>query len=219
MAESVELKADDRKTQGTRQARRLRKQKLVPAVVYGHKQATQSLTIPGEELYKAIRRGVRVVDLKQTSGVQKALIRAVQWDPLGHDILHVDFTRVAADERITLEVRIELRGAAIGLAGGAGVLVQPIHNVTVECLAIAVPESIRVAINDLQIGQAIHVKDLTLPEGVIVKNDPDAIIVQVMQQQVEEAAPAVAGVTPESAEPEVIGRKAGEDAEEAEEKK
>ena len=109
MAEAVELKADERKSRGSRQARKLRKQKLVPAVVYGHKQATESVTIPGDELDKAIRHGVRVVDLRQAAGVQKALIRAVQWDPMGHDILHVDFTRVDVDERITLEVRIELR--------------------------------------------------------------------------------------------------------------
>ena len=84
-------------------------------------------------------------------------------------------------------VRVELRGIAPGIAAG-GVLVQPIHNLTVECLVIAVPESIRVNIDELQIGQAIHVKDLALPEGVIVKNDPEAIVVQVSPQQAEEAA-------------------------------
>ena len=190
MAESVELQAQQRDTQGTSHSRRLRKKGLVPAVVYGHKEKTQSLTIAAEELSKAIRHGVRVVDLKQPSGVQKALIREVQWDAMGHDILHVDFARVAADERITLEVRVELRGTAPGIAAG-GVLVQPIHNLSVECLVIAVPESIRVNIGELQLNQAIHVKDLTLPAGLVVKNDPEAIVVQVTPQVAEVAAAAV----------------------------
>src|SRR5271163_3058122 len=123
MADSVELMTQERTSQGTRSSR---------------------------ELGKAIRHGVRVVDLKQAAGVQKALIREVQWDAMGHDILHVDFARVAADERITLDVRVELRGTAPGIAAG-GVLVQPIHSLSVECLAIAVPESIRVVIGELQL--------------------------------------------------------------------
>jgi large subunit ribosomal protein L25 len=212
MADSVELLAQERKGSGTRVARKLRRQGLVPAVVYGHQQGTLSLTIPADALSKAIRQGVRVIDLKQDGNVQKALIREVQWDPLGHDILHVDFARVAVDERITLDVRIELRGIAPGVAAG-GVLVQPIHNLSVECLAISIPDSIRVNIAELQVNQAIHVKDLVLPAGVIVKNDPDAIVVQVSQQQEAEATPGLPGT--EQAEPEVIGRKPEETEEEA----
>jgi large subunit ribosomal protein L25 len=214
MADSIELLANERPDQGTRHARKLRKQGLVPAVLYGHKKATESVTIPGDELGKAIRHGVRVLDLKQAAGVQKALIREVQWDAMGHAILHVDFARVDADERITLDVRVELRGTAPGIAAG-GNLIQPIHSLSVECLVIAVPESIRVNIAELQLNQAIHVKDLTLPAGLIVKNDPDAIIVQ-CSPQVDEAAAATPGVVAEQAEPEVIGRKVEEEA--AEEK-
>jgi large subunit ribosomal protein L25 len=205
MADSVQLEAQERPAQGTRHARKLRKEGLVPAVVYGHKIATESVAISGDLLGKAIRHGARVVDLKQKAGLQKALIREVQWDAMGHAILHVDFARVAADERITLEVRVELRGTAPGIAAG-GVLVQPIHNLSVECLVIAVPESIRVNIGELQLNQAIHVKDLVLAEGLIVKNDPEAIIVQVAPQVAEAAAAAVPGVAAEQAEPEVIGR-------------
>ena len=141
------------------------------------------------------------------------LLRDVHWDPLGHDILHVDFYRVAADETITIEVRVELRGTAPGIVTG-GVLVQPIHNLTVECLLTAIPESIRVPIGELQLNQAIHVRDLKLPDGVVVKNDKDAIIVQ-CSPKVEEVA-ATPAPSAESAEPEIIGRKAAEAEEEAE---
>jgi len=169
--------------------------------------------VPSDALYKAIRHGVRVYDVKLNSNTQKVLLRDVHWDPLGHDILHVDFYRVAADETITIEVRVELRGTAPGIVAG-GVLVQPIHNLTVECRLTSIPESIRVPIGELQLNQAIHVRDLALPEGVVVKKDKDAIIVQV-SPKVEEV---VAAPTPtaEAAEPEIIGRKAAEGEEEAE---
>ncbi len=219
MAESVTLVAQERTGSGTRQARKLRKGGMVPAVVYGHQEATISVSLWADDLHKAIRQGARVVDLKQGEKVQKALIRDLQWDPLGHDILHADFARVSADERITLDVRVEIRGTAPGVTAG-GVLVQQIHKLQVECPVISVPESIRVHVGELQIDQAIHVRDLVMPEGVVVKSDPEGIVVQVSQKivEVEEPAAAAAAVpTAEQAEPEVIGKKKEEEpAEEAE---
>jgi large subunit ribosomal protein L25 len=216
MADAIELVTQKRESHGSRAARRLRKEGLVPAVVYGHKEATVSVSLPAAELEKAIRHGVRVLDLKTDGKLQKALIREVQWDHLGKDLLHVDFARVAADERVVLTVPLEIRGTAPGIAAG-GVLDQPIHTLSVECLAIAVPESIRVNVSELQLDGTIHVRDLVLPEGVKAMADPDAVVVHVAQKQVEpEVAPAPAAA-PESAEPEVIGRQRAEE-EEAEEK-
>jgi large subunit ribosomal protein L25 len=213
MAESVVLVAQERQGKGTRAARRLRKQGQIPAVVYGHGEGTVSVVLPADELARAIRQGARVIDLKQGEKVQKALIRELQWDPLGHDILHADFARVSADERITLDVRIELRGTAPGVTAG-GVLVQQIHNLHVECSVVNVPESIRASVAELQMDQILYVRDLVLPEGVVVKNDPDTIVVQVTQKMVEAEAPVEAAA--EQAEPEIIGKKK-EDEEEAEE--
>jgi len=204
MAEAVTLTAQERKDYGTRATRKLRKQGLVPAVIYGHKQDTVSLAISAEELNRAVRHGARLIELKQADKTEQALIREVQWDPLGHDILHVDFTRVDRDERIEVDVRVELRGTAPGIAAG-GVLTQPLHTLSIECLAINIPDSIRVPVGELQLDQAIHVRDLKLPEGVKVLDDPDAIVVQVSPAQEEEAAGAPGA---EQAEPEVIGRKA-----------
>jgi large subunit ribosomal protein L25 len=136
----------------------------------------------------------------------------VQWDHLGKDLLHVDFARVAADERIVLTVPIELRGTAPGVTAG-GVLDQPIHTLSIECLAISIPDTIRVNIGELQIGSAIHVRDLALPAGVKAMSDPEAIVVQVKQPVAEEEAP-VAAEAAEAAEPEVIGAKEKAEAEE-----
>ena len=212
MAEVFVLEVQDRTKSGTNAAKQIRKQGLVPAVMYGHGD-TASLSVPGEELYKAIRHGVRIFDVKHKGEVQKTLLRDIQWDPLGHDILHADFYRVRADEKITLDVKVEIKGTAPGVTIGGGVLVQQIHSLSVECLIVNIPEAIRVNVSELQIDQAIHVRELTLPEGVRVKNDPEAIIVQVSQKIVEVApTPAVPGApTPESAEPEVIGRKVAEE--------
>jgi large subunit ribosomal protein L25 len=171
-----------------------------------------SVALPLEEVEKAIRRGVRVVDLKAGGKEEKALIRDVQWDHLGKDLLHVDFARVAADERIVLTVPIELRGTAPGVTAG-GVLDQPMHTLSIECLAISIPDTIRVNIAELQIGSAIHVRDLVLPAGVKAMSDPEAIVVQVKQPVAEEEAP-VAAEAAEAAEPEVIGAKEKAEAEE-----
>jgi large subunit ribosomal protein L25 len=209
MAESVTLVAEKREGRGTRAAQRLRSKGKVPAVVYGHKEATISVALDGEALTQAIRHGVRVIDLKTDGGVEKALIREVQWDHLGKELLHVDFARVAVDERIHVSVPIELRGIAPGVTGG-GLLDQPLHSLAIECLAISIPESIRVNINELQLGQAIHVRDLSLPPGVKALTDADAIVVHVTTPAAEPEAAAEAAA---QAEPEIIGRKAEEEGE------
>lgn len=218
MAETVQLTTQPRKDIGSSQARQLRRQGLIPAVVYGHKEATSSIVLPREELEKAIRSGAHVVDLKTDSALQKCLIREVQWDHLGLDLLHVDFARIALDERVVVTVPVELRGQLPGTAAG-GILDQPLHTLSVECLAIAIPASIRVPINELQIGGVIHVRELNLPEGVKVMADPEAIVVQVKAPLVEAEAPAAAPAVGEVAEPEVIGRKEKPAEEEEEEKK
>jgi large subunit ribosomal protein L25 len=222
MAEAVVLTTKPRKDLGKMNARRLRRQGLIPGVLYGHKEATVAVSLNKDDLGRAIRHGVRVVDVQAEGKMEKALIKEVQWDHLGLEILHVDFARVAADERVEVNVRVELRGTAAGIATG-GVIDQPIHLLAVECLAIAVPDSIRVNVSALQLGQAIHVKELALPEGVKSLSDPEAVVVQVIAKLVEPEAPAAApegAVAAEQAEPEVIRReRPAEEEEEPEAKK
>ncbi len=204
MAELITLVTQPRGSRSSRRARRLRKQGLVPAVVYGHQEATVSVALEREKVEWAVRHGLHVVDLQTDGHVQKAQIREVQWDHLGKELLHVDFARVAEDERITVTVPLDIRGIAPGVNAG-GLLDQPLHSLAVECLAISVPESIRVNIGELQLGGAIHVRDLVLPPGVTALADPDAIVVHVTTVAAEPAvAPPVE--VPEQAEPEVIGR-------------
>jgi large subunit ribosomal protein L25 len=213
MADAEVLTVQKRDGRGSRIAEKLRKTGLIPAVVYGHKEATIPVSLSGEEVHTVLRHKVQIVDLKMDGGVQKAQIREVQWDHLGKEVLHVDLKRVSVDERIEISVPLELRGVAPGVTAG-GVLDQPIHSLRIECLAVSVPESIRVNISELQQGAAIHVRDLQLPPDVKALDDPDAIVVHVTVPQAEpEAAAAPAA---EQAEPEIIGRKAAEEEAEAE---
>jgi large subunit ribosomal protein L25 len=214
MAETVEFVTQPRLGRGSQAARKLRRQGLVPAVLYGHKEETVAVSLNADELGKAIRHGARVVDLQADGKVQKALIRELQWDHLGKELLHVDFARVAVDERVVVTVPLEIRGVAPGVTAG-GVLDQPMHSLSVECLAISLPNSIRVAINEMQIGSVIHVRDLILPEGVTAMGDADAVVVQVKAPLVEAEAPA-APAEPGAAEPELIGRQKPAEEEEAE---
>ncbi len=205
MAESFSMDAKPRADHGSRAARRMRAKGQLPAVIYGHKEETIPVTVPMDEFQKALRHGARLVDLVTNGKAQKTLIREVQWDYLGQDIVHVDFARVSADERIKVDVRLEIKGTAPGSTGG-GVLEQPMHALHIECLAMSVPESIRVNVGHLQVGQAIHVKELELPEGVKALVDPEAVVVHVMAPRVEAAPEAAAPVATEQAEPEVIKR-------------
>ena len=215
MAESVALKVSKREGRGTRKAEKLRKGGQVPGVVYGHKKETISVAVASDDLLSAIRHGARVVDLQLDGGAEKAQIVEVQWDHLGHDVLHVDFRRVSEHERIHLPVPIELRGIAPGATGG-GVLDHVMHTLEIECPAIHVPDSIRVNIGELQIGSAIHVRDLTLPPDVKALADPDAIVVHVTAPRVEAEAPAAAEAAPAATEPEIVGRRVAEEEAEAE---
>jgi large subunit ribosomal protein L25 len=215
MAESVQLTVQPRDRAGTQAAQRLRKQGLLPAVVYGHKQATLPVALSHDDFVKALRHGARLVELKTDGSAEAAIIQEVQWDHLGKDVLHVDFRRVSKDERVVVSVPLHLRGIAPGVSGG-GLLDQPLHVIDVECLVTAVPDEIRVNIGELQLDQSIYVKDLRLPEGVKAMADPDAIVVHVRPPQAEAPAAAAAPAA-ETAEPEVIGRQAK--AEEGEEEK
>lgn len=204
------LNVADRINRGTRTARRERREGRIPAVLYGHGQATVSLTITAEELKTALRHGGRLVELRGAAN-ETALIRELQWDIYGLDVLHVDFARVSADERIEVTVSIELRGECPGVKEG-GVLQQPLHEVQIECPAVAIPDKLILRVSNLSLGGELTAGDLALPEGVTLLTAADEVAAQcvVPSEEAESEAPV------EGAEPELIGRKAGAEEEEEE---
>lgn len=208
----TKLVAQRRTKLGTSANRRLRASGQVPGNVYGHKQDPISVSFSTKEAAALVRSTHRVVELQLDGKSETAILRETQWDAYHKELWHVDFMRVDANERVKVDVDVILRGTAAGALAG-GVLEHSLHMLHVDCLAINIPEAISVKVQGLQIGQAIHVKELDIPEGVTVLNNPDAIVVRVVQPIIVEVAPSEAAV----AEPEVI-KKEKKAADEADEK-
>jgi large subunit ribosomal protein L25 len=208
MAEAVKIQVETRVPQknkgtGTRVARRLRARGKVPAIIYGHKQAPVPIALESEAVWDLIKRATHLAELSVDGGASETvLIRDVQWDHLGKEIIHLDFARVSAEESIETEVRLDLKGTAPGLAEG-GVLEQLVHSVRVTCRAGSIPDTIRIDVTNLHVGEAVHVRDLALPAGVTLDADPDQLLVHIVARAAE-AAPAPAVEAEETTQPEVI---------------
>jgi len=204
----VSLKVTPRTDTGSRAAKKLRKTGFVPGIVYGHKETPVQIAVNAKELDHAVRvQHARTMEIDLGSKKETVLIRELQWDYLGSEMIHIDFWRVSATERVKVSVPVELRGAP--KTTGGGVLDQPFHTLHIECGATSIPDTIRVDINALVLGSPIHVSDLKLPEGVKVLEPGEAVIVQLKLPGQEVEAP-VAG----EAEPEVLtAKKPKEDAE------
>jgi large subunit ribosomal protein L25 len=215
MSISITLKANPRTGKGSRIAGKLRKEGQVPGIVYGHKQDNVQVSVSAEELDRAIRvQHARVLDLELNGKSETVLIREVQWDYLGKQMIHVDFERKDRSELVRVTVPVELRNAP--KVTGGGVLDQPLHTLHVECPLGDIPESIRIDITNLTLGSPIHVKELTLPEKVKVLESPEAVVVQLKLPGIE---PVVTAPTEPGAGPEVIKPEKKKAEEEAPEEK
>ena len=208
MAEVLNVKA--RENTGKKNNTRLRNAGMVPAVLYGHGETNVNLAATTDDMSAVLRHHSRVVELKGAVN-EKALIRDLQWDVFGIDIVHVDFSRVSEHERVTVQVPVELRGDAPGIKeGGAVELV--VHELEVECEAEAIPEKIEIIVKDLHLGGEITAGDIALPAGVTLVTDAEVLVVHCVKPK------AMADISAEGVvvEPEVIGRKPGEESEDEE---
>ena len=214
---SSELKISTRKETGSAVCRRLRAQDQVPGVIYGHGQPPVAVAVSQHDLQLLLAQGARLLDISLEKKREKVLVKEVQHDHLGINIVHVDLVRVSLDEKIRLEISIELRGAVDAASHGGGVVEQQLSELEVECLASNIPETIQVPVGKLALGDIIRVKDLPVGQGVTVLSDPEAMVVSVRMVAVEVEAEAEAVVAePEAGEPEVIGKEAEEQAEQEE---
>lgn len=193
------LAVEKRETRGKRQSQRLRAAGSIPAVLYGHGEATVSLSVPADRFDAVLRHGARVVDL--TGAVSEtAFIRDLQWDVFGNEVLHVDFTRVSADERLQVEVEVRLRGEAPGVKEG-GHLEHVVHAVEIDCLATAIPDHLDLRVSELHLNASLTAADIELPDGVKLVTEPETTIVNCAPAVEVEEEVAVG----EEGEPEVIG--------------
>lgn len=205
MSDSLEVVA--RTATGSREARRLRRRGLVPAVLYGHGETCVDLAADRDALTAVVRHGGRIVELKGAVKTS-ALLRELQWDTFGVEPIHVDFVRVDRTERIRVRVPLDLKGEAPGHRAG-GTVNMVLHEIEIECTPDTIPERIHVQVGKLEVGGHIKVHDIDLPTGAkaVTDGDETAVSCTVTAHKAESAAPAG------SAEPEIIGRKAA-DAEE-----
>lgn len=205
MSEDIRIDATRRPRTGTAECRRLRRQGRIPANVFGHKQDALAISIDRESFRPVLATGHKVVDLWIEGQLEKALVREVQWDTFSTEVRHIDFQRVNITERMKVDVPVVLRGTPQGVLDG-GVLQHILHSLTVEATALNLPDVIEIRVNDLGIGQAVHVSDIKgLPEGVTIETDAELVVVQVTTAvEVPEAeAPEEGGPT----QPELVGRK------------
>lgn len=206
--QTAQVSARQRSELGSRANKRLRDSGFIPGVIYGHKEAVIPVTLPKKELTGYLNHGAHLFDVALDGKSEKVLVKEVQYDHLGLEVIHVDFARVSLDEKVELTVPLELKGTPKGEAEGA-VLQQIVSELEIECLVTDIPDAIRHNVSDLGKDAVLHVKDLHLPQGVRAMQDPD-LIVATVREIVEEEPTAV--VEAGAAEPEVIGRKPEDEA-------
>ncbi|MET8247086.1 50S ribosomal protein L25/general stress protein Ctc [Streptomyces sp. NPDC005202] len=181
----VKLTAETRTEFGKGAARRIRRDNKVPGVLYGHGSDPLHLTLPGHDLLLALRTPNVLISLDIDGKTNElAIPKAVQRDPLKGFLEHVDLLLVKRGEKVTVEVPVHTEGE---LAPGGNLLEHVLNALPVEAEATHIPEAVTVSVEGLEAGASIHAKDIPLPNGVTLAVEEDAVVLQVLAAQVEEA--------------------------------
>ncbi|MCF3121908.1 MULTISPECIES: 50S ribosomal protein L25/general stress protein Ctc [Streptomyces] len=193
----VKLAAETRSEFGKGAARRIRRENKVPGVLYGHGSEPVHITLPGHELLLALRTPNVLLSLDIDGANELAIPKAVQRDPLKGFLEHVDLLLVKRGEKVTVEVPVHTEGE---LAPGGNLLEHVLNALPVEAEATHIPESVTVSVAGLDAGASVLAKDITLPSGVSLAVEDDAVVLQVLAAQAEEAPAEGAEGEGESAE-------------------
>jgi len=196
--ERIKLEVQPREHLGSRESRRLRKEGLVPGVLYGRGSEPAAISIPERELRRVLTGagGLNAIldVVLDGQGTRPSILKDHQQDPLRGKLLHVDLVEVRLDQAITATVTIHLVGAedAPGVREG-GALSQVAREVTVEALPMEVPEHIDLDVSGMAIGDTLRVADVQVPEGVTLIDDPETVVAGLaMPTRVEEPEEAPA---------------------------
>lgn len=177
---SETISVSKRETVGSNACKRLRAKGQVPAILYGHGQENINLAIQAEVLGNVIKHGTKLLTL--TGDISDtAILRQVQWDTYGTDVVHVDLYRVSASESVEVTLPIHLHGEAPGTSEG-GQLVFQTHELTILCPVTSIPDFLVVGISGLHVGQSIHANEVTLPAGASLVTTGSRIVVQIVKQ-------------------------------------
>ncbi|MET0728142.1 MAG: 50S ribosomal protein L25 [Acidimicrobiales bacterium] len=200
------LQATPRPPQGTRPARRLRAEGKIPGVVYGLGADPITLTVEWRELRAALvtEQGLNAIVQLEVDGQRTpTLVKDIQRHKVRRDVLHIDFIRVDLDKTVDVEVTIHLEGEAEMVTRGDGVVDQVLSALLITAKPADIPAGLGIDITSLEIGNALRVGDIVLPDGVTTPVDPEEAVVTashgISEEELEAAVSEVAG-EPEAAE-------------------
>lgn len=221
--QQAKLEVQQRDTFGKQSARDLRKEGGVPAVLYGRAQDTVAIQVNARTFKQFLRTyGENVIiNMEVEAGdPETVIIKEIQRHPVDKQtLLHADFIRISLDEPVTSAVPVILVGNPPGVQEG-GVLESPLREVSLHCLPMEMPNNITIDVSHLEIGDSVHVSDLTLDEEIDILDEPERILAMVSQPRIhledelaegEEGEGAEEDAAEEPTEPEVISRRRDDD--------
>lgn len=204
MAKQTKIAVQTRSQTGRNSVKKLRAAGQVPAVIYGATYKAANLQVGARQIHDVLAHATgeqMLVELEiagETGSTNKlALIQSVQHHAVRGDILHVDFHAVAENEKLHAHVVVETTGESVGVKTYGGLMVMMLHSVEVECLPKDLPERIVVDISSLNVGDAIHLRDLNLPAGVQFRGDGDITVLRISGASVSEPVAAEGPSQPE----------------------
>ncbi|MHC4626244.1 MAG: 50S ribosomal protein L25 [Planctomycetota bacterium] len=207
MEKTLLLKAEVRKHTGSKAVRKVRRQGRIPAIVYGHKQEPVAISFDEHDFVEGLHHGHRLVDVQMGRKKERMLVKELQYDYLGRNIIHVDLMRVDMSETIKVTVPIELKGIAAGTHEG-GIIEEHVDRLEIECKVTDIPQVLVVWVKDVHVGDALHASDIELPEGVKLASPPETLLVTChlvaaakTAEEAEEEAPTAPEVIGEVKEP------------------
>lgn len=202
--EETLLRAEARKGTGKGVSRKLRSEGSIPAVLYGRDVEPVPIKVSAREWVTLMRHAKRNViinmELQGDKGVENrpVMVKEIQRNHLGDDILHIDFLQVSMERVVEVEIPIQLTGTAKGVIND-GIVEQHLHTIRVECLPTRIPEQIELDVSNLDIGDSIHISDISMP-GIRLLEGMDVAVVTVIPPETEEKPVTVEEVEPEKKE-------------------
>jgi large subunit ribosomal protein L25 len=209
--ETLEIQVNPREPGNKRQARRLRREGKIPAILYGPKVEPIALELNKKDFSTRVAglEGSHLVRLKSRSTTladKVALVKDMQYHPISGDVMHADFYEVDLTAKIEVNVPLHFIGKAAGVVRG-GILQPIVREIQVECLPMDIPQFFDVDVSALDIGDSVHIEELPMPEGITAVYDSNFALVTVATPTVEEEPTAVAAPAegvPVAAAPEEI---------------
>ena len=208
MPETIALKAEVRNEVGTKHATKLRRAGKLPAIIYGHGKDPVAISLDLHNFAEMLHHGHRLLGVKIGKTSETLLVKDLQYDHLGKDIIHADLIRVDLTEMVKVAVPLELKGTAKGTHEG-GIVDEHLDHLEVECKVSDIPEFILVSVKELGVGDAIHASDIELGEGIKLATNPETLVLTChlvaaakSTEELEEEMPTA---------PEVITEKAAEE--------